>query len=341
MPELVYAPAAQATACARCGTEVAPGLLSCPGCGRLVHAEELQRLSAEAEAAQGAGENGRALEAWRRALPLIPVGTRQHDAVAQRVSNLEQVTPPAAASPAIGGKLAGAGALGLLLFKFKTVLILVLTKAKFLLFGLGKLSTLGSMFLSFGYYWVAYGWVFGAGLVLSIYVHEMGHVWKLRSYGVPATAPMFIPGFGAFIRSQRAGTLAQEARIGLWGPLWGLGAPAFAGAMYLATGQPLWAAVAGWGAIINLFNLTPVWQLDGGHAFGALSRTERWVAAGAVVAALLATGTGVLWVLLMGCAWQLFRPAPAQGDRGALQIYILLVWAFAAFGLLLPAVGTP
>ena len=32
--------------------------------------------------------------------------------------------------------------------------------------------------------------------------------------------------------------------------------------------------------MINLFNLMPVWQLDGGHAFTALNRTERWIATG-------------------------------------------------------------
>ena len=37
------------------------------------------------------------------------------------------------------------------------------------------------------------------GLVLSIYVHEMGHVSVLRRYGIPASAPMFIPFLGAVI----------------------------------------------------------------------------------------------------------------------------------------------
>jgi Zn-dependent protease len=337
-------PPAQATACARCRTDLAPGMLSCPSCSKLVHADQLQRLAWEAEAAQRSGDPARARSLWSEALPLIPLGTRQHETVAARIFELEQGVSKAPAEVSSGnagkGVVAGLGAVGLVLLKFKTVLLLLLGKAKFLLFGLSKMGTLLSMFLSFGYYWTRYGWAFGAGLVLSIYVHEMGHVWKLRSYGVPATAPMFIPGFGALIRSQRAGTVAQEARIGLWGPLWGLAAPIAAGIIFLLTGSPIWAAISRWGAIINLFNLTPFWQLDGGHAFTALSRRQRGIAALVILGTFFLTGEHTLLILLLAAGWQLFREAPENGDRNALQIYAALVVAFSAFALLIPhAVG--
>src|SRR5678816_1406719 len=45
-----------------------------------------------------------------------------------------------------------------------------------------------SMLLAFGVYWTAWGMWFALGLVLSIYVHEMGHVVALRRYGIAATA---------------------------------------------------------------------------------------------------------------------------------------------------------
>ena len=56
------------------------------------------------------------------------------------------------------------------------------------------------MLASLGVYWTLYGWPLALGLVLSIYVHEMGHVAMIRRYGSAASAPMFIPGFGAFIQ---------------------------------------------------------------------------------------------------------------------------------------------
>ena len=68
-----------------------------------------------------------------------------------------------------------------------------------------------SMLAMFGTYWLAYGWPFAAGLVLSIYVHEMGHVIALRRYNIAATAPMFIPFFGAFVRmKQYPATVVEE-----------------------------------------------------------------------------------------------------------------------------------
>ena len=71
-------------------------------------------------------------------------------------------------------------------------------KAKALLLGLTKGTTLLTMLLSLGVYWSMWGWPLRLGLVLSIYVHEMGHVIALARYGFRATAPMFIPGLGAW-----------------------------------------------------------------------------------------------------------------------------------------------
>jgi len=85
-----------------------------------------------------------------------------------------------------------------------------------------------------------FGWPLALGLVLSIYIHEMGHVVALMRYGVKATAPMFIPGVGAIIRLQQSlGDPRQDARCGLAGPLWGLGAALGSYGLNLATGLPI------------------------------------------------------------------------------------------------------
>ena len=150
-----------------------------------------------------------------------------------------------------------------------------LTKAKFLLLGLTKASTLFSMLLSMGVYWAAFGWPFAVGLVLSIYVHEMGHVYLLTRFGVKAEAPMFIPGLGAVIRLRQSFTdPRQDALVGLAGPIWGLGAAIWGPGPGTATGEPYFLAIARLGAWINLFNLIPIWQLDGGRAFRALGARD-------------------------------------------------------------------
>src|SRR5258706_13079612 len=180
-----------------------------------------------------------------------------------------QLAPPAAQPSGEGKKKLGViGTIGALLFKFKTLGLVILTKGKLVLLGLTKLNTLLSMLVSIGFYWALYGWKFGLGFVLSIYVHEMGHVIALARYGIPASPPMFIPGFGAIVRLKAyPASPSEDARVGLAGPIWGLGAAIVCMGMYLFTGSGLWAALAQTGAWINLFNLIPIWQLDGGRGF--------------------------------------------------------------------------
>jgi len=192
-----------ALACPDCGTAVASALLACPSCQRLVHSDGLKRLAAEADRATEAGDVSAALASWRQALALLPPDSTQHNAVSARILELRRaLDDPATAtkhpSPWRKGA-AGLGALGALLAKCKFAVLFVLTKAKLLLLGLTKVGTLFSMLLSAGLYWTIWGWRFAFGLVLSIYIHEMGHVQALQRYGIKATAPVFIPGIGAVI----------------------------------------------------------------------------------------------------------------------------------------------
>src|SRR5205814_10223411 len=111
----------------------------------------------------------------------------------------------------IGG---GIAALGVLLAKFKGVLLL-LPKLKIL-------TTSGSMLVSVGAYALIWGWKFAIGFVLLIFVHEMGHVLQLRREGVPASAPLFIPFLGAMVGMKKLpDDAAAEARVGLAGPVLG------------------------------------------------------------------------------------------------------------------------
>ncbi len=319
-----------ATVCPQCGTHVAPALLACPSCQRLVHADELKRLASEAERAEQAGDPSMALASWRQALDLLPRDSTQYQVVSARVTGLSR-SVDAATQPKPGSRLgkgaAGLGALGALLAKFKFALVFLLTKAKLLLLGLTKASTFFSMLLSAGVYWTIWGWKFALGVVLSIYVHEMGHVQALQRYGIKATAPMFIPGVGAVVRlKQHPADRREDARVGLAGPIWGLGAAAAAYGVYLATGSGIWAAIAHFGAWVNLFNLLPVWQLDGGRGFRALTRGQRWIAAAIIALMWYATGEGLLALLgVAAAASASFAEAAELADPTALLQYGFLV----------------
>ena len=180
--------------------------------------------------------------------------------------------PPSAPSPPrqsplkrAGGAIAGALAvLVSLAGKLKAVLLL-LPKLKLL-------TTSGSMLVSIGAYALIWGWQFAVGFVLLLFAHEMGHVIQLKREGVPATAPMFIPFLGAVVGMKRLpDDAAAEARVGLAGPILGSIACLVPLALYDATGNHLFQALAFTGFFLNLFNLAPVLPLDGGRAMAALS----------------------------------------------------------------------
>jgi Zn-dependent protease len=328
---------ATANACPDCATPVASALLSCPACQALIHGERLRQLAADAEAADRAGNVTAALEGWRTALTWLPPQSRQAAAITARVQRLtaqldaapDALPPPIPNAPErkrgwMGGALAGAA---LLAWKFKALIVIVLTKGKLLLFGLTKSSTLFSMLASLGVYWTAFGWRFAAGLVGSIYVHEMGHVAALRRLGIPASAPMFIPGLGAMVRLRQNPVDAREnARVGLAGPIWGLGAAVAAFALWAAGFGAIWGAIGHVGAWLNLFNLLPIWQLDGGRAFDAMSRRQRAIACAILAAMFLVTREGLLVLLVLAAGFQIFRaPTDRDGDRTSLLHYAALV----------------
>jgi Zn-dependent protease len=155
-------------------------------------------------------------------------------------------------------------ALGLLLVKFKWIL-LALLKVKFI-------GTALTMLLSVGAYALLFPVWFAVGFVVLIWIHEMGHVLQLKREGIKASAPMFIPFFGAFVAMREMPKNALvEARVGLAGPVLGtLGALGALG-IHALTGNPLFLGLAYVGFLINLFNLAPMLPLDGGRAVGAMS----------------------------------------------------------------------
>ena len=318
--------------CASCGTPLPPLALACPSCHQLVHAAALEDLAQRARALESINPSG-ASALWRQALALLPPESSQASAIRDRLIALgSPVTPPppgvrpAQSAPNWASRLGPFGALAVLL-----------SKAKFLLVGLGQLKTILSMLAFMGVYWSLYGWRFALGFVLGIYVHEMGHVWMLRHYGMRASAPMFIPGFGAFISLYDSpANVNQDARIGLAGPLWGTGAAIFTVLVAQALGGGVWSAVAHATAYLNLFNLTPVWTLDGGRAFRALDYQQRLLWLGLAAALWWFTSSGLFLILMAGAAYRIFwkkdhAPAPDQlafAEFAGLMIVLglLLLW---------------
>lgn len=160
--------------------------------------------------------------------------------------------------------LAPLAVVGLLLVKFKGLALLLL-KVKFL-------GTALTMLVSIGAYALLFPVWFAVGIVVLIWVHEMGHVLQLKREGIEASAPMFIPFIGAFVAMKQIPKDAlAEARVGLAGPVLGTLAGIATLGLYAATQNPVFLGLAYFNFIINLFNLAPLLPLDGGRAVGAMS----------------------------------------------------------------------
>ena len=310
--------------CIDCETELPPSALACPACGWLVQSDTLKQLAAGATIATQAGNVERARDQWTEALRLLPADSQQHAVIRDRLAELtNQIAGHAddAAVQADGKPWWRRGLPGVV-----TVAVLFASKLKFLLLGLTKASTFISMFAFFGVYWSIYGWPLALGLALSIYIHEMGHVAMLRRLGIDASAPMFIPGVGALVMlKQRVDDPLTDARIGLAGPVWGLGAAIAAFVIYLFTKAPIWLAIAQLAGFLNLFNLIPVWQLDGSRGFHVLARHERWVVVAAVAFALLLTEQRLLFIVGGVAMWRALQQDAGPGDSWTLTTFVVLV----------------
>ena len=318
-----------AVRCEQCGTAVAPGMLACPSCRTLVHAGRLKELAGAARGAQSAGDVPGAMARWREALELLPRDTRQYATIAATLEDLGKLPAAASAKPAqpSGNWLQRSGAAAV------AVVVLLLTKGKFLLAGLLKLPTLFTMLAAFGVYLTIFGWKFALGLVVTIYVHEMGHVAALVRYGVAASPPMFIPGLGAFVRmKQHLPSPGHDARVGLAGPLWGFGAGIACYAIGKATGSDIWLALADVTAFLNLFNLIPIWQLDGGRAFHAFSTRDRWIATAIAGIVWAVSHEGMVLLVALVAGWQAWRKNEVPSDKGALALFAFLVIGLAVLG---------
>jgi Zn-dependent protease len=154
--------------------------------------------------------------------------------------------------------------------------IYLLTKIKLLL-PLLKLGTAGGTLLSMAVSVWAFALIApfqtAVGLIVMIFIHEMGHVIASKQKGLPTSAPIFIPFLGAMINLKRNPRDAEtEAYIAFGGPL--LGTIGALGAFLIGWywELPLFIYISWIGFFLNLINLLPIHPLDGGRISVAVSR---------------------------------------------------------------------
>ena len=176
------------------------------------------------------------------------------------------------------------------------------------------------------YVWIG-GWIFGIGLVLLLFVHEMGHVLEAKRQGLPVSAPLFVPFLGAMITMKRMPPNAwREAQIALAGPLVGSAGAAVIWVFGEAYDSRPVQALAFLGFLINLFNLLPVVPLDGGRAVAALHPALWVVGLAGLTALAIVRPNGILIIIVVLAAFELWNRWRMRGLPGAETYYRVLPW---------------
>ena len=240
-------------------------------------------------------------------------------------------TPPPAAGPAPakrreGGIIGALAAIGLGVIKYGFILL------KFFKFG-----AVFSILLTYLLWASFYGWQFGAGVIVLVFVHEMGHVVFARAQGLSARAPIFF-GIGAATRIGGISDERQSALVSIGGPVVGTAGAlvCFVIARSLAAGeaQGFMLALASFGCFINLLNLIPMVPFDGGKVAAALSPWLNLVGLAIVGAMFFITHNDFLLIFaIIGgfTTWHRFQAARRGGDlpqaTGATRAGIAVAYA--------------
>lgn len=151
--------------------------------------------------------------------------------------------------------------------------VAVLAKFSGLAAALKFLAIGWSFVLSLGLYAFAFGWTFAVVMMLSLLVHELGHYFAFRAYGLPAKLPAFVPFLGAFTVGSTPEDPEHAGLIALAGPLAGLALAGVCYAIGSTAHDAFWMTAAYLGALLNAFNLIPFPPFDGGRVAAAIART--------------------------------------------------------------------
>jgi Zn-dependent protease len=204
-----------------------------------------------------------------------------------------------------------------------------------------KFKSLLSFVAFFGFYWSVWGAKFGIGFAVLVLIHEMGHFIDIKRRGLPADMPMFLPGFGAYVKWNALGvSLETRSAVSLAGPLAGAIAAAVCAGLWSKTDYGLWAALARSGAWFNALNLIPLWIFDGSSAANALSRLERAVVMVVSAALGYALGEWVFGVVALGMGIRLFmRDTPEEPSNLITAYFVAVLTALAVVIKFVPEHG--
>ncbi|WP_448546145.1 site-2 protease family protein [Vibrio harveyi] len=140
----------------------------------------------------------------------------------------------------------------------------------------------------------AYSWLFSIefalALVACLVFHEYGHIRAMKYFGMKTKGIYLIPFLGGLALSdEKINTRWQDVVISIMGPFFGLVLSIVFTILYRVTGEMIFAGLAVFNALLNLFNLLPILPLDGGHVLKSITFSmNSWIGlAGSVATAAL------------------------------------------------------
>ncbi len=143
------------------------------------------------------------------------------------------------------------------------------------------------------------GAITAIGLFAGVLLHELGHSWTARRYGITITSiTLWI--FGGMAHME---DLPEDWNVEFWVALAGpitsvLIGVAFYGLLQIVPPDPVLVFIVGWLAVVNVtlavFNMLPAFPMDGGRILRALLARSRPYASATRTAAAVGKGIAIL-----------------------------------------------
>jgi Zn-dependent protease len=209
-------------------------------------------------------------------------------------------------------------------------------------------------------YSVMFTFEFALALIAVLVFHEYGHLRAMKKFGIPTKGMYLIPFVGGLAVGDKPKTQWQDVYISMMGPVFGLIMTLVFYIAYLITKSHFAGLVASTSALLNLFNLIPVYPLDGGRVVKALvfsGRNYLALVALLVISALCFVGAWslgfyfitffiVLGVVDIVAGWRVglaedITPLKTYGIWFSVMWYLLVVAIFIGMILLIAQDGLP
>jgi len=189
---------------------------------------------------------------------------------------------------------------------------------------------------------------FAVTLLGILMFHEYGHIRAMKHFGIPTKGIYIIPFVGGIAVGEQPKTHWQDLYIAMMGPVFGLAMSVAFFIGFLVTDNHFVGLVASVSALVNLFNLLPIYPLDGGRVVKALvySGRSRFIYVGLVVISALVIGFsfangfaligffGIMGLIDLLADWNSFDQDP-KFKLNAYGIVFSLIWYMATAAALI------